>query len=306
MAQTLGTSGIFFDELDSSPTFDGNIQAANFVATQRGLGRWQDINAMISYIMAPTLVFGELFGVFAGSPFPDNANLRCIDFKIEPADTISGITSGGVNLHNFCFWTIKYSNIRGNPNQQGNQDPVAMLIHEYDVGGELFIPSGLKMAWGVDGTPVQGSGRGATFVPTVEMTITWPRIPYLNIPGDAIDSLRGKVNQFTVTFATGSCAPETLLFLGAKIRGSSMSDGTLSWDLSYKFSKRTVKASDAGSGTSYGIQGQYGGWNHFWREGGGKGGWYRVVRVFAGPDGTSSFYEYAPFNTLFPGTAQTW
>lgn len=302
---TLGTSGIFFDELAESPKFSVDLQGRKLLFTQTGVGNWLDIDAMYAYLMQPTLVFGTLFGVTAGAAYPGNANIRCVKANAEPlTDDIAGVNQYGVNLHSLCKWTIIYSNIMAQPNQNQTQDPVPMLKHSADVGGEFFIPKGLKLAWGVDGTPVAGDARGGIFVPTEEFSVGWPRIPF--IPYAAIDSIRGKLNQFQITTDAGVYPPETVLFLGAKYDRDIMSDGTLGFTLTYKFSRKTVFASDAGIATSYGTQGQYGGFNHMWRDGGGKVGWYRVVRSVVGPDGSANLYELTAFNPLFPGTTATW
>lgn len=307
MAQTLGTSGIFFDEMPDSPKFSVDIAGRKIQFVQTGVGNWLDIDAMYAYLMAPTLVFGELFGVFAGAAYPGNNNIRCVKANAEPlTDDITGPNQYGVNLHSLCKWTIVYSNIMAQPNQNQTQDPVPMLKHSANVGGEFFIPKGLKLAWSIDTTTVAGDSRGGIFIPTEEFSLQWPRIPF--IPYAAIDSVRGKANKFTITTDAGVYPPETVLFLGAAYERDIMSDGSLGFTLNYKFSRRTVAASDVGTVTSYGTQGTYGGWNHFWRDGGPSlaAGFYRVIRFTAGPDGTKDLYELTAFNVLFPGTSQTW
>lgn len=264
-----------WDEADGSPEFNVDIEARRIEIIQRGYTNWGDINAMYAYLLAPTLVFGEIFGVPAGAAFPDNQLIRMVAAKAVPlpGSTITGSDNAGVNLYSLAFWTIKYHNLMAPFGQSQTQDPVPMLTTEADVGGEFLVPKGLKLAWGVDGTSVQGDARGAIFIPITEWTFTWPRL--VQPPFGAVRALRGNVNLNAMTFDCGVFQPETLLFLGSRVRRDTLSDGTLAWQFSYKFSERTVAAGDA----SY-FGSSVGGWNHYWRED--KSGFYRVVPVGAG------------------------
>lgn len=261
-----------WDEADGSPTFKVDITQRLVEITQRGYTNWSDINAMYNYLLAPTLVFGTIFGVAAGAAYPDNALIRMMSADAKPlaGSTITGNDSAGVNLYAMAEWTIKYTNVTAPINQSQTQDPVPMLTTEADVGGEFIVPKGLKLAWGNDGTSVQGDARGGIFIPITEWSFTWPRL--IQPPFAAVRALRGQVNQSAMTFDCGTFGPETLLFLGSRVRRDTLSDGTLAWQFSYKFSERTVPAGDA----SY-FGSSVGGWNHYWRED--KSGFYRVVPV---------------------------
>lgn len=302
MAQTLGTSGLFYDEHEDSPTFEGDITSATFKAVTRGLVNWTDINGLIAYLMKPTLVFGELFGVFAGSPFPDNSNLFCGRWQFSPADTITGASTGGVNTHNFAWLTITYQNIKAHP-QNNTQDPVPMLTHEWDIGGEFVIPNNLALQWAGKAGDVSSAGsevRAGIFVPTQEITINWPRI--ISPPFTTIRALVGKVNNADFVFNTGTMAFETGLFLGAKVRMDSLSDGTVAFSLGYKFSQKQVPAADVGFPQTVGgvniTQGLVGGWNHYFRSNASKPGFYRL-QMTQTVAGSNSIYQHGDFTKLF-------
>ena len=276
---TFGT--VNFDEEDGSPYF--NISQNGIEVVQVGYTNWSDINAMYNYLMQPTLVFGTLFGVFAGAGFPDNTNMRVYKADVKPFGTITGADAAGVNIYNKGKWTIYYHTPPYNPQKQ--QDPVAMLQHDWDVGGEFIVPKGLKLKWNSDSVPVQGDSRGSIFIPTTEMSITWPRL--VSPPFAAIRSVSGYVNNASMTFDTGTATPETLLFLGAKVGRDFLSDGSLAWKFSYKFSERRVPAADA---SSFGSS--IGGWNHQWRED--KAGFYKVTSSNGPP------YPLGNLSALFP------
>jgi len=281
---TLGSSGIFFDEDENSPTFEVDIAAGKIIFTQTGLGNWSDINAMYNYLMAPTLVFGEFFGVFAGAGFPDNDNIRCVKAKATPADTISGADAAGVNLHNTARWFLQYENIKAPFG--ASSDPVPMLTHEWDVGGEFLVFKGATLQWS-DGAAGGSDARGGILIPTVEWSVTWPRLT--TPPFSAIRSCIGKVNSNSMTFDTGTVDPETLLFLGAKVRRDFLSDGSLAWQFTYKFSERRVPAAD---------QAAIGGWNHFFRNNPAKNGFYRL-RLTTAVNGSKDIYQLIDFSPLF-------
>ncbi len=173
-----------------------------------------------------------------------------------------------------------------------NPDPAPFLIHRWTIGGQVLALSDNMLLWDdirrkmsggnsepffdrTVGSPPQTfeechaskrnkvgviAGQGDEklnafkLLPHIEHEITWPRIPR-----PAFTYFReavGKVNDREVRFRTGRIPAECLLFSGAAIRETVMSDGKTAWDLTMNFSERRVRARD---------QEAPGGWNHFFR-----------------------------------------
>ena len=279
MSSVIVVGGVQFDEEDGSPTF--KVAMRNITYTQTGLIAWNDINAFVSYLIAPTAVYGELLGVFAGAGFPDNANMRVVDIDIKPFGTITGGSQNNVNIYNYARVVITYSNLLSQLNQG---DPTSWLQHQWDIGGKWLAFNGTNCKWVSDGKSPGSQVTAGILIPTTEMSITWPRL--VQPPFDAIRSLTGAVNAEDFPFATGIAPAETMLFLGAKVTRDILSGGQLAWSFTYKFSQQIVVAAD---------QAAPGGWNHFFRNDGAvTAGFYRMQAF-----GSYPIYRGVNFTPLF-------
>jgi hypothetical protein len=216
--------------------------------------------------------------------------------------------------------TIEYGTNQpgNNPENQGD-DPVELLEHRWSTGGEFVtLPSG-GFQWHPDDGDVDDDVRPGLLLPHFEQSITWPRVE--NPPFSIIRDRIGCVNNSTVNFVTGSCPPETLLFLGAELHRTVLTTGALAWDVTYRFSERRcpLAESDTLGGVSGAASISVGGWNHFFRcelDGAtqevqgveltlaGKTGFYRIKVRDDGRTGAGNpIYALKSFDALFQEAA---
>ena len=177
-----------------------------------------------------------------------------------------------------------------------NPDPTPYLIHRLSVGGQVLSLDNQGLMWDdirrkIGNDPANGSdpffrytSGGDTFtfefcecamskrqkvgvtagatekinavlqIPHVEHEITWPRVP--KPPFSVIKTFVGCVNDREMKFQTGTIPAECLLFVGARVQQTVMSNGETSWELVYTFAERQAVAKD---------QAEPAGWNHFFR-----------------------------------------
>lgn len=297
----------YFDELAGSPTFE--VSTGRTTATRTAIIPWSDIDDFIDYLFPAG-------GLIPSRLYPGTDWLRARSLHIEPflGDKEKILTPTGtwaytpspptvtapsvdkthdtVNTYNYAIVRIEYDTQVGGI--QGD-DPVPLLMHRWSIGGEYVTvdPSGL--AWS-DNYPVTADTKISAIVPTIEHQITWPMV--VSPPFAAMRTRLGLVNSNTMTFRTGVIAPETLLFLGAELQRDILATGPLAWQVTYRFSERTVTAAD---------QAAAGGWNHFYRSddsqrypfAAGKVGFYRL-KVGAGRTGAGNpIFALSDFSPLF-------
>jgi len=91
-----------------------------------------------------------------------------------------------------------------------------------------------------------------------------------------------------MNFQTGKIPAECLLFLGASVQQTAMTNGEIAWELVYKFAERQVDARD---------QQAKGGWNHFFRSN-------KPQKVFFYDDDPNDPFESPPYsNDRYPTDA---
>jgi hypothetical protein len=277
---------IDFDEIEGSPTrTHGN---GHPVITVQGMTAWSDVDGFISYLMPVGTSIGGQFGAKLAA----NQLFRVFDYSVEGFGGMQATGTNGLNTFRLAKWSIKCHVPTGQNldlTQPYNNDPVPWLNHEMDVGGQRFTLPRQSLKWQSDSAPITQQATGAIFIATQEHNITWPRLQ--NPPFAAIRLCANCINNAPVTYATGVIATGQGLFLGAKVRSESMSDGTLVRTLTYKISERCLKSPN---GTNLD-------WNYCYRDdakSGGVQGWDRPINVATG----AVTYNSANFASLFPNT----
>jgi hypothetical protein len=276
---------IDFDEIDQSPSRSHN--GGQPVITVMGMTSWTNVDGFINFLMPVGTSIGGQFG----AKLIANPLFRVFDYNVEGFGGLTG-QAEGLNAFQLAKWTIKCHVPMGQNldlTQPYNTDPVPWLEHEWDDGVQKFTLPRQSLKWNSDNKPVLQQVTGAINIPTIEHSITWPKLQ--NPPFAAIRLCAGLINNSSMTFATGTIATGQALFLGAKCRSTLMSDGTLVRTLTYKFSERPLQSSN---GTNLD-------WNYFYRDDGGAGavqGWDRLVNVNSG----AFTYQSANFASLFPNT----
>lgn len=209
---------------------------------------------------------------------------------------LTDLDADNYRKHPLMYCTLIFRFVKqqatGGSGAGSNPDPVPYLIHRWSAGGQILSLDNKGLMWddirrkltggnsepyfsGLDGsTPPaaveesQASKRqrvglavgqdervnAVLQIPHIEHEITWPRVP--RPPFSVIKRYVGCVNEFEMNFRTGKIPPECLMFTGAKVQETVMSNGQTSWELVYTFAERQVVARD---------QAAAGGWNHFFR-----------------------------------------
>lgn len=280
-----------FDEIDQSPTRSHN--GGHPVITLMGMTSWSDVDTFISFLMPVGTSIGGQFGVKLNA----NPLFRVFDYNVEGFGGMTTPTANGLNAYQLAKWTIKCHVPTGQNldlTQPYNNDPVPWLEHEWDEGIQKFTLPRQSLQWASDSKPVISNITGAINIPTIEHSITWPKLQ--NPPFAAIRLCSGCINTAALTLATGVIAIGQGLFLGAKCRSELMSDGTLVRTLTYKFSERPLIVPGSGS-SSVPLD-----WNYFPRDDGASGfagtGWDALVNKTTG----QRTYQSVNFASLFPNT----
>lgn len=264
-------------------------------AVLRGMLAYDDLDAFVDQIQPPSTIIGSNMVIQYGAPFPGRPNLRVTDIKIDPlvdsAVSTGDLDSAGFHKcsHYMIVITYRFGKVSGTGSGTNNPDPAPFLIHRWSIGGQVLSLDNRGLMWddirrrGTGGTPdpffsqtvgstlIQESHdskrsrvgvvvaqddkvNAHLLIPHIEHEITWPRVP--KPPFSFIKQAAGKVNRDEMNFQTGKIPPECLLFTGAQIQQTAMSNGQVAWELVYRFSERQVKAMD---------QTTVGGWNHYFR-----------------------------------------
>jgi len=290
---------VAFDEALDSPRFHFGFDG--HTAVRKGYIAWGDLEAFVaehfpvSY-KADVSQFGGL-----GTPFPSpwDQALRIDSMDVEPFsdENLAGPTDGNGNIdttqdfstvitHDKALVTIKYT-----PAKWTEDDPVEQLVHRWSAGAEFLTLPNTDLQWVDPAGPVSSDLSPGRLIPTINHTISWPRIespPFANIR-----ALVGRVNNAAFTLATGTAPYETMLFVGADLERTVMSDGTRGWNVTYHFSEKSVDTESADIN-----EGVAGGWNHFWRNESGASygpGFYALAR----DANRTPIYPRGDFNLLF-------
>lgn len=275
------------------PKFKGSNDGQE--ATVMGWVNYDEYQDFIAQVQPPSTAVGGSQIINYGAELPGFPFLRLVDWEAEPYPgnrPLSDLDLNNYRKHPLMYVKLVFRFVK----QQGtggstpsNPDPAPYLIHRWSIGGQVLSLDNQGLMWddlrrkmsGGASEPFFNKTVGTTvfeecldskrrkvgaavaqtdkvnaikLVPHIEHEITWPRVPrpaftYLK---EAV----GKVNEFEMTFRTGKIPPECLLFTGARIQETVMSNGETSWELVMSFSERQVKARD---------QAAVGGWNHFFR-----------------------------------------
>lgn len=288
-----------FDEIGKYPR--GSVSLSGATAERVGLIAWSDLDDLIAELLPSTVVAGVSIFPGVGAPFPGRPYLRAESLEWESyCDRITGPDAipdyNTIPTYEFCKVSIKYGTPKGpqssseaDEEDSDTRDPVQLLTHRWSIGGEYLTIPGNGLIWDDDSSKVSEDVTGATFIPTIEHQITWPRVT--KPPFAAMRELIGKCNSVAFDFSTGTIAPETGLFLGAELEREVMSDGARAWSVSYRISEKRRPAAD---------QVEPGGWNHFYRNQRTKTGWYRMVpETPVLPEDIYGIYHRGPFANLF-------
>ena len=282
-------------ELDAGyPKFKGSNDGQEAVV--KGWVNYDEYPDFIAQMQPPSTSIGSNMIINYGAKLPGFDFLRVVDWDAEPYPGNAPLPDNDKNdyrKHPLMYVTLVFRFVKqqgtGGTGTNTNPDPAPFLIHRWSIGGQVLSLDNQGLIWDdirkkliggnsepffkktvvADvfeechaskrrkvGVPVGSTEKvnAIKLLPHIEHEITWPRVPkpaftYLK---EAV----GKVNKFEMKFRTGKIPPECLLFTGARIQETVMSNGETSWELVMSFSERQVKARD---------QKAPGGWNHFFR-----------------------------------------
>lgn len=282
-------SGIF--EVEAGyPRFRGSNDGQE--AELRGWVNYDEYPDFIAQMQPPSTFIGGNMIIAYGAALPGFEYLRVTDWEAErwPGQApTSDIDADNYRKHPLMYVKLTFRFVKqhatSTTNPEDNPDPAPFLIHRWTVGGQVLSLDNIGLMWddirrklsGGNSEPFFSSGslaeshaskrqrvgvaagqdekiNAARLLPHIEHEITWPRVPK-----PSFTYLRegiGKVNDREVRFRTGRIPKECLLFSGASVRETVMSNGKTAWELVMKFSERRVVAAD---------QSDPGGWNHYFR-----------------------------------------
>lgn len=321
---------VSIDELVGSPT-GGFTSGGKYSIQRRVIVAWGDIAAYSQELMPPSFATGNSSSQSLGQEFPGNPTLRVMSFTWSPhfGGNVPAIaqSAGGVNFYDQALFTIDY----GIPDiedqdDEDQQDPVPLLSHSGQGGGQFLLIPGETLQWedlgGSNLAPVSSDAKPGVFVGTTGHSVTWPRVP--RPPWDNLENLKGMVNRTAFTLRGYAYPPETLLYLNYSFSRDVMSDGNRAWKITLNFESKQVRAEDeyevnAETGERVLMAGEdgIGGHNHFWRKGLQYDptekryvyppGFYRIEKRVVRPDNISDeaylemkrIYKTEDFNKLF-------
>ena len=284
-------TGVFETEA-GYPTFKGGQDGLEGVI--RGWVNYDEYPAFIAEMQPPSTYTGGNMVVQYGAQMPGFPYLRVTDWEAEryPKEApLSEIDADNYRKHPLMYVTLYFRFVKqhgtSSTNPSENPDPVPYLIHRWSAGGQILSLDNRGLMWddlrkklsGGNSEPFFKKTVGSdTFeecglskrqkvgvsagqdekinavlqIPHIEHEVTWPRVP--RPPFSVIKQFVGCVNDREVAFRTGKIPKECLLFTGAKVQETAMSNGQTAWELVYTFAERQVQARD---------QSEPGGWNHF-------------------------------------------
>jgi len=260
-------------EMAGSPTF--SYQNGEYSIHREVHIAWSDATAYsLELAPASTPTIQKL-----GAPFPGNTLFRVTGFNITPfqgeASNVTGNTND-VNDYEFALVTIDYG--------VTNAD---FLTHNLSSAGQFItrMPgSGLKWK---DGSKTSANVSAGQFLPSTQHSLSWPRV--LRPNWDALEGLKGTVNNAPFSLRGFAYPAETVLYMGYDCSQVVMADGTKPWSFGLKFSVQYINdgrvydkyayTSSPGvtgqmwapgpigesTGNRTGAAANFGTWNHFWR-----------------------------------------
>lgn len=286
-------NGIF--EIEAGyPTFKGGQDGQEGVI--KGWINYDEYEDFIAQMQPPSTFVGGNMVVSYGAEMPGFPYLRVTDWEAEryPKEAPeSDLDANNYRKHPLMYVTLYFRFVKqrgtSSTNPSYNPDPAPYLIHRWSAGGQVLSLDNKGLMWddirrrndSGDAQPFfVGTHAGTSTaehitskrqrvgvsaaqdqkvnavlqIPHIEHEITWPRVPVP--PFTYIKRFVGCVNDREMKFRTGTIPAECLLFTGAKVQETVMSNGETSWELVYTFAERQVTARDQ--------QGP-GGWNHFFR-----------------------------------------
>tara|TARA_R110000824_G_scaffold292356_1_gene480764 strand:+ start:149 stop:1144 length:996 start_codon:yes stop_codon:yes gene_type:complete len=266
----------------------GNINAEQGTITVVGKILWTNLGNKLNELFPSSTSAGvganpvdPLFGIY-----------RCQSCEFRPIGENPNVVYGSpaasvfdadftMPAYEFAWLTITYSslqvefpNVTGdNPDTPDGTTEVTGLTHQLSSGGEVITLANDSLYWS-DGVCAKGTNVTASkVIVTVEHNVTWRRV--LTPPWADMRSLVGKVNNADLgPLQTGTMIEETLLYLGFTAVPDIMSDGTRVWEIGYRFSERRVDEltkliRGIGGVVLDGVtghEGEFGGWNHFYKQ----------------------------------------
>lgn len=283
--------GIFFRELEGSPTF--NVTRKTWTSEERIQIAWDKINDFIDEALPKIKVFGGFLERRKRRTQPEYDFLITDSLAIKPwyAQMPGGVLE--VPASNFAEITTSFK--RDTQDDADDEDPESFLIHRKSIGAEFLVLPPPKLQWqarcrteeevaaGGDAHDplVQEVNKNPNLditqvIPTIEHEMTWPEV--IDPPEDAIQALVGTINTGNFFGAL----PGTLMFLGADTEREFTVEGQEPFSLVYRFSERNVK---------FAGQGFIVGWNHVFKPDSGQ--W--EIPLFNGDE----IYQRKDFAPLF-------
>jgi hypothetical protein len=289
VGQTIG-----FSELEGSPSRAHSNGVS--VITIQGMTAWTDAPNFVVFIMP----VGSNYGGQIGTSWNVDPKFRVFDYAVEGFGGISGVDAYGANQYPLAKWTIKLHVPVGQLpdfSQPYNQDPVALLQHEWKPGGQFLTLNNRQQRWLTDNKYPSVRVPGAIFIPTIEHSITWPKL--LNPPFAAIRAAMNTINSAPFQLATGTIATGQGMFIGAEVKSEILSDSSLGRTLTYHITERPLYVNVPGTG-NVALD-----WNKFLRDdnqpGYQKTGWDDLIQNPGGVGTIKNFPSYN-FSNLFPNT----
>lgn len=209
-------------------------------AKREGKIPWSQTTEFISLVFPPNS--GGRAAAFPNFPFLLASGLHIEPFSGDKSKVTAPVPSNtdffSLNEFGDAKVSIDYETPAYNPLETQDDDPTTLLSHRWTIGGEFLTLEHKGLRW-CDGGPVDETITAGLLIPTIEHQITWPRVQ--NPPFSVMRDRIGTVNDNIMTFNTGDIYTETLLFLGAELHRDIKTDGSLAWEVTYRFSEKRVR-----------------------------------------------------------------
>lgn len=286
-------------EMAGSPTggYDGN----NLQRKRKVRVAWDDIVAYEQELMPTSSVSGNQNSSGISASYPGFPGLRVTGFTWAPLAGDNSKTDDedtyGVMAYEYAVFDITYGVPKAdtgseNPENQNppDYDPVPLLQHSFESGGEFLTLPNTKLYWYYDSEYLSEDAKAGIFVPTTQHTLTWPKVISPNWA--ALLNKAGRVNFGTFRLRGYDYPPETVMYLGFSGEQEVMSDGVRAWKLTLKFSVKYITSNIPAAAAV-----DYASWNEFYDERDGK--WHTVLKE----SDASKVYGTSDFTELFAAGA---
>lgn len=258
---------VTFDPMPGYPVYFGSLQELR--ATLVGLIPWTDINNHFLELFPPAIAgVPQLPTLLNGSAY-----LYADSVEYEPYTGDSGGTFDGSVVpptYDQAKATIHFKSI---PYSEENNQIVTRRI---SMGGEMLLLPNTKLYWsGSPPTQVSNNAvQAGKFIPMLEHQLTFHRV--LVPMYSAMRASIGTLNNATFEGATTG----SLLYLGAELQQTKMSDGSAPWQIDHRFAERIIDGN-----TSIG-------WNYFFDP---DAGTWRQLQTLSG----AKLYLTSNFGNLY-------